>query len=87
VVDPADIESDHDDAGRSCFGPRRELLWWSLLVQGANMAMVGQRGVTEWLAELIADPSETVAVSPWGICGPNYAMGEAKVIAQSRRGG
>lgn len=54
------------------------MLWWNLLVQGANIVMVGQRGVPEWLAELIADPSETPAVSPWGICGPNYAMGEAK---------
>ena len=45
VVDPADIESYYDDDGGSWLGPRGELLWWNLLVRGANIAMVGRRGV------------------------------------------
>jgi hypothetical protein len=79
VIDPTSIESYRDDIGGHWPGAMRELLWRGMLVLGESIA--APDNVAGWLTDLIAHPWFPHTESPWGICGVNYGMGQARAYS------
>ncbi|GAB1316866.1 hypothetical protein MFIFM68171_07076 [Madurella fahalii] len=83
VIDPRSMISAFDDMGQMVI---REFLWRRMLDAGVR---TGQIERFNWLAMLISvDPLRPYRpiqlVSPWGICGTNYAMGRATAYTDLR---
>lgn len=82
VIDARSNLSEYDDAGTHWIA-QRETLWQNMLHDGMSMQ---QNSPADWLATVISNAGhQSVTVSPWGICGPNYAMEDAKVYQEVQR--
>ncbi|KAK4149098.1 hypothetical protein C8A00DRAFT_38315 [Chaetomidium leptoderma] len=78
VIDPTSNTSEIDDYGRRWLPYDRERLWCLVLAKGAAM---DELPIITWLSRFVSNPWAPHGVSPWGICGVNYGMGEARVYS------
>ncbi|AEO67462.1 uncharacterized protein THITE_2088950 [Thermothielavioides terrestris NRRL 8126] len=76
VIDPRSPYSEFDDDGGQWSGPVQELLWQTMLYDGMKS---NDNSVATWLDRVLGAPDWMHAcISPWGICGVHYGMGDAK---------
>jgi hypothetical protein len=78
VVDPTSAASQLDDSKWPHHD--REGRWWEMLQRGGTQFR--QYSVPAWLISMVGNPVPAMVENPWGICGVNYGMGEAKAYSK-----